>query len=142
MTEDVAISLSDSISSAFEADSRHEIGGEEKSKDGRRSSRLVKSLSVPQVPGKVAIQIIANILSGPDPSCISARKALLTSPTAYGSIERALVRATFQAEKMLDINQVSVTRNYYFSAKTAACFSKFFEHSENTLLTIISCFSF
>jgi len=105
MTEDVAISLSDSISSAFEADSRHEIGGEEKSKDGRRSSRLVKSLSVPQVPGKVAIQIIANILSGPDPSCISARKALLTSPTAYGSIERALVRATFQAEKMLDINQ-------------------------------------
>eukprot|EP00978_Attheya_sp_CCMP212_P016764 scaffold44171_cov64-Attheya_sp.AAC.1 len=105
MTEDVAISLSDSISSAFEADSHHEIGGEEKSKDGRRSSRLVKSLSLPQVPGKVAIQIIANILSGPDPSCISARKALLTSPTAYGSIEKALVRATFQAEKMLDINQ-------------------------------------
>ena len=101
-TDEVAPSLASSIEADFE--SYHELlfaSPEEKSKK-RKSGRSPKvGLAVPPLPPAVALDLLADIFRGSDPSSVAARDSILLSASSSNAIERALERGTRHAERLL-----------------------------------------
>jgi hypothetical protein len=60
------------------------------------------------VPPEVAWEMLDDILKGSDPSSVEIREAMLSSESACRSIESALERGTFFAERLLIADSVSV----------------------------------
>jgi hypothetical protein len=111
MTEDVAMSLSASIQSAFGDDDEvvsPNVGGNGKpSSNKRRSGRNRKeNLAVPPLPARVALEVLGDLLRGSDPSSIAARGAILSSSVACNAFEVALEMGTTRAERLLQSNPV------------------------------------
>jgi hypothetical protein len=112
MTEDVAMSLSASIQSAFGDDDELDsptVGDNGKpSSNKRRSGRNRKEdLAVPTLPGRVALEVLGDLLRGPDPGSVAAREAILSSSAACNAFEVALEMGTARAERLLQSNPVS-----------------------------------
>lgn len=108
MTDEVAPSLAMSIQSAFYEDPL--FGSPTVDSKKRRSGKSRRSdttLAIPQLPPRVALNVLGDILRGSDPTCKAAREAILNSKTACGAIERALEGGTRQAERLLDGDPVS-----------------------------------
>jgi hypothetical protein len=116
MTEDVAMSLSASIQSAFGDDDElvsPNVGGNGRpSSNKRRSGRNRKEdLAVPPLPARVALEVLGDLLRGPDPSSVAAREAILSSSVACNAFEVALEMGTTRAERLLQSNPVRKRRN-------------------------------
>ena len=110
MAEDVATSLSDSIQLAFGVDTEERslsVDDSVSSSNKRRSRRNRKvDLAVPPLPPRVALEVLGDLLRGPDPSSIAAREAILSSPSACSAFENALEMGTVRAERLLQANPV------------------------------------
>lgn len=110
MTEDVASSLSASIQSAFGDDDElisPDVGDGKRNSNKRRSGRNRKEdLAVPPLPARVALEVLGDLLRGPDPSSVAAREAVLSSSAACHAFEMALEVGTVRAERLLQSNPV------------------------------------
>jgi len=114
-TEEVAASLASSIESVFEADHSLYFGSPDSNSGKRRvrqggSSSKNGTLLVPELPPNAALTILGDILLGSDPSSVSARQSILSSPTASAKIEKALERGTKYAESILVPGTNSVSK--------------------------------
>lgn len=110
MVEDVATSLSDSIQSAFgDSDERSlsldDSAGNSNKRKSRRNAKV--ELVVPPLPARVALEVLGDLLRGPDPSSVAAREAILSSAAACTAFENALELGTVRAERLLQSNPVS-----------------------------------
>ena len=111
MTDEVALSLASSIKSAFQDDLFVGSPGDNSKKRRGRRSGSDASVVVPQLPAKVALNVLGDILRGSDPTRVAAREALLSSEKACKSIEKALEVGTKHAERVLAGDSVSHFRD-------------------------------
>ena len=112
-TDQVAVSLANSISKVF---GKCNIFGDESEPlmvdDSERHTRKRRQggeaavPTIPCLPAAIAMRVIGNILSGPDPSCVAARESILHSDVACNAIFKSLEGAHRAAEKLLGINEV------------------------------------
>ena len=113
MTDDVASALASSIETAFGDDvtyaSPYFESDDSRQKKTRRSSRRSREngkVLLPAISPKIAWDIIEEMLRGSNPSSMSTREIVLSSPPACNSIEKALERGTALAERLLDTDSV------------------------------------
>lgn len=115
LTEDVAKSLSSSIEAALSdgkelaENSFERVVISSNKRKSTRSTLATQDLSVPLLPPQIALAVLCDILSGPDPSSIAARSIIIQSASACGLLEQALERATVFAEKIMLADPVSLT---------------------------------
>jgi len=109
MAEDVSTSLSESIQSAFGDDEEPSFNLDSASGSNKRRSRRNRKvdLAVPSLPGRVALEVLGDLLRGRDPSSVAARESILSSPAACSAFENALEMGTVRAERLLQTNPVS-----------------------------------
>lgn len=110
MTEEVAPSLARSIEAAFSGGHELNFASPAPNSRKRRSGRQPKKdekVAVPQLPPRVALDVLGDILRGSDPSSVAARESILASPSATLAIEKALERGTKYAERLL-VDSVSL----------------------------------
>jgi condensin-2 complex subunit G2 len=103
MVDEVASSLSESVRSSFSHNTL--FGSPESPVHMRRSGRSRTSkevLSIPLLPPRVALHVLGDILRGTNPSCQSARAAIMNTPCACDVMETTLAQGTRQAEFILD----------------------------------------
>jgi condensin-2 complex subunit G2 len=110
MSEKVASSLAASIESAFPSVQGSIFGSPLSDPRKRRSARTMKEsdLRVPELPARMALKVLGDILRGSDPSSVAAREFILCSNTASRLIEQALEKGTKCAERVLAGDPVRV----------------------------------
>ena len=118
MSDDVAFALSSYISNEFqvnndfnaEEDYHNDNDAYETSpvrKKKRKTSKIDEDINkngsyiIPPLSGKVATQILGNLLLGASQSSLIARERILSSDIACSSIESSLQKATVAAEMIL-----------------------------------------
>ena len=113
MTEEVALSLTSSISAGFEnIDFSVELNVDDSQK--RRSRRIESgyapksNASVPSLPPSAAIHVLSEILRGTDPNTVSAREALLSCEQALIPIEEVWSEGLKHIESVLSGESVRV----------------------------------
>mmetsp|Transcript_26643 Transcript_26643/g.39518 ORF Transcript_26643/g.39518 Transcript_26643/m.39518 type:complete len:885 (-) Transcript_26643:242-2896(-) len=113
-TDEVAVSLAKSISKVFGKSDifsdENELAIMDESERHTRKRRQGGEAAVPSIPclpASIALRVIGNILSGPDPSCIAARESILHSGVACNALFKSLEGAHRAAEKLLGINEIN-----------------------------------
>lgn len=108
MEEDVAKSIGKSIKRGLmevtDEDAMMEEPRRQSTKRNRKGAAAADeedALPFANMPASLAIASLSNILRGVDPSCVTARDAILDSASACSALEGALDAATSTAERML-----------------------------------------
>lgn len=120
MTEDVATSLSASIVTAFGVVSPMNVK--------KRKSKV----QVPRLAPDVALQVLENILRGPDPSSAAARHAIMLSETACTALESALEQGTVCAERILSSDSYHSEADVELVLRACETYGRFALHKEAT----------
>lgn len=110
-TDEVAEAIASSIESSFAADFSLNFGSPEGGSRKRKSSRGKgngKVSSPIELSPCVALQVLSDFLQGSDATALAAREAIFGSTAACDSIERALLRGTKYAERILKFEGIRV----------------------------------